>query len=139
MNDLRPDPLAHLHPVASGAFRKLASYLYGAYEKGDVSAHFRPFEGFRSPVKQQELFNQRPVVTKAPPWQSAHQYGLAVDFVVWTGRAWSWDDKHDWAFLRLAAERHGLKRPLEWDLGHIEHPAWKDVQRALAAHVARGT
>ena len=139
MTNLTIDPLANLHPVASAAFRKLSTYLYGAYEKGETSTHFRPFEGFRSPIKQQELFNKRPVVTKAAPWQSAHQYGLAVDFVAYVAGRWSWDNKHDWAFLRLAAERHGLKRPLEWDLGHIEHPAWGSVQKALAAHVARGT
>lgn len=44
-------------------------------------------EGFRDEKRQQSLYNQGretpgPVVTNARPWQSLHNYGLAVDFAL---------------------------------------------------------
>lgn len=46
-----------------------------------------PIEGFRDPDRQQVLWNQGRVtpgdiVTNARPWQSYHNYGLAIDFAL---------------------------------------------------------
>lgn len=131
MADFVVDVLRYAHPHAREAFRQLSSDLYRSYENRKTSSHFRPFEVFRSPIKQQELFDQRPVVTKAMPWQSAHQYGLAVDFVAFRGGRWSWSETEDWEFLRLRAEHYGLRRPMVWDKAHIEHPVWERVQMVL--------
>jgi len=54
------------------------------------------FESFRSPVRQQRLFDQGratngPIVTNSKPWQSWHQYGLAVDIAKFENGKWSWD------------------------------------------------
>ena len=57
---------------------------------------------YRSPEEQHQLFLQRPKVTNADSWQSIHQYGLAIDFVLLydkngdgTFETASWDLKID--------------------------------------------
>ena len=52
-------------------------------EKGYIVA---VFEGYRSPERQQWLYDQGrtrdgKIITYAKPWESFHQYGLAVDIV----------------------------------------------------------
>ena len=126
--------LRDLHPHAAGAFRGLTAHLYSAYENRKTASYFRPFEGLRPPIKQTELLNKRPAVTHVGPWHSAHQYGLAVDFVAFKREGlWSWDESEDWTFLRLSAEKFGLIVPIVWDMGHVEHPVWRAVQRLLFA------
>lgn len=123
--------LRDLHPLAKPAFEQLTIYLEQLWKDGKTQTFFKPFEGLRTPIKQLELLNRRPVVTHVGPWQSAHQYGLAVDFVPWSGNAFSWDEDHDFTTLRLAAVACGLSRPMEWDKCHIEHPAWAKFQGVI--------
>src|SRR6476660_7065269 len=91
MNELlRNSDLACLHPV----FRHKALDLLTRLSAESIP--FRLFEGFRSPERQQYLYAQgrtRPgsIITKAPPWTSYHQYGLAGDFVLYENRAWTWE------------------------------------------------
>src|SRR5512134_2288927 len=85
------DP-AHLHPAVRGRVERVLARL--AAER----IPFRLFEGFRAPQRQQYLWDQGRVrpgakVTNAQPWQSMHQYGLAVDLVLWENGKWSWDDR----------------------------------------------
>ncbi len=90
------------------------------------------FESYRSPERQQKLHDQgrrgpdahKPIVSNAEPWESYHQYGLAVDMVIdkagvnpWeTGtaetRAW-WKRYHE------LAEKNGLE-PLSFELPHVQ-------------------
>ena len=70
-----------LHPIAANAFQELAIDLQNQFEAGSTPTPFRAFEGYRSPSRQLALLQAVPPVTKARPWRSAHQYGLAVDFV----------------------------------------------------------
>lgn len=54
------------------------------------------FETFRSPRRQQTLYNQGrtttgPIITQARPWQSWHQYGLAADVAFFERNAWHWE------------------------------------------------
>lgn len=94
---------------------------------------WRPFETYRTPMRQNWLMQEKR--TKAPPFCSAHQYGLAVDIVpciagnkpdffpekpVWT---WGVEDE-EWKFMRDAAISVGLCTPLDWDKPHVEHPDW---------------
>lgn len=116
--------LTFLHPVAFTQFTNLAMHLSDAYSKGDTRTHFRPFEGYRSPARQAHLMNQHPPVTKAGMWESAHQFGLAVDFVAFDGFQWSWNDREDWLFLQRSARTFGLHVPIAWDKAHVQHPAW---------------
>lgn len=124
----RFDSIELLHPKTREAFRLLNEYLVSSYELGETRTSFQVFETFRSPDRQERL--RKLGRSKARGWQSAHQYGCAVDFVpvleneatARTGYHWSWDLSHDWKFLADAAVKFGLRRPIKWDLAHIEHP-----------------
>ena len=121
-----------LHPVALQAFRKLAEDLERAHIESYSNWCFRPFEGLRGPVKQEELFRKRPPVTQVGAWKSPHQYGLAVDFVPYNvvSAKWSWEAPVDWFVLKRLAETHGLRNTISWDKPHVEHPFWDRI-RAL--------
>lgn len=123
----------HLHPKARERFRLLGMKLTDLYQSGLVLTDFRPFEGYRSVERQRQLFGQRPAVTKADAWQSAHNYGLAVDFVPWVDGKWTWlpADHPDWRILRQQAELRGLDNSLDWDRPHVEDFLWSQVKRHL--------
>ena len=73
-------------------------------------------------------------VSKAKPWQSAHNYGLAVDFVGWNLSAgWNWlpADHNDWKVIGDIANNLGLLRPIAWDKPHVEHPLWTSIKERL--------
>lgn len=108
-----------LHPKCKNNFQEFANYLSGEGSK------FRMFEGYRSPIRQNYLFNQRPPVTKARAFESAHQYGVAADFVWFEHGQWSWDDDHPWEHLVDAARKFNLVVPITWDRGHIEAKDWQ--------------
>lgn len=130
-----------LHPKIRDAIERLSQDLITSYETGLTKTLFKVFETFRGPTRQDELF--RKGSTKARAWQSAHQYGLAVDFVPWiTNQAaldfgdmvgekvltgWSWANEHDWDFLRARAEAHGLRVPISWDRCHVQYKDWDEV------------
>ena len=120
---------ANLHPAARDAFMELAVDLSNQFEKANTPTSFRLFEGYRSPIRQNYLFNQEPKVTQAGPWESAHNFGLACDFVPFIFRdkvwQWSWADDEDWPFLEKRAAVFGLLVPITWDRGHVEHPKWR--------------
>lgn len=117
--------LQYLHPIAVRQFQELADDLAKAHEAGATKTLFVPFESYRSPMRQDELYRQKPPVTKARAWYSAHQYGLAVDFVAFDDEPWG--DDHDWEFLKARAEAHGLTVPIKWDRVHVEHPKFKQM------------
>lgn len=113
-----------LAPVALIQFRKLA----------DVLRRTTPllvFETYRDPVEQELVFQEGR--SKARAFQSAHQFGLAVDFVPFTDGKWHWPDVNDgvWDTLRVEATKLGLRNTIEWDRPHVEHPAFASVRRAL--------
>ena len=119
-----------VHPVARGQFIALANDLHVAYGQGILKTLFLPFEGFRTPVRQQILFDQKK--SRARPWFSAHQYGMAVDFVAKVNGRWSWiDPSINWDELRRCARARGLMNDLDWDRAHVQHPAFGELQEAL--------
>jgi hypothetical protein len=128
--------IRNLHPVCLQAFRKLTDDLERSHEQSDAQFVFRPFEGLRTPFRQEELFRKRPPVTYVGAWHSAHQYGMAVDFVPFnmrTGR-YTWDDAAtDWMILRQAATARGLVNVLDWDRAHVEAPQWPEFLAAVRA------
>lgn len=118
-----------LNPKAIEAFEGLAKMLALAYESGETQTLFKPFETFRHPLRQLDLFAKG--TTKARPWKSAHNYGLAVDYVPFiplsANRAigeWSWRADHDYKFLAASAVHFGMRAPISWDPCHVEHPLW---------------
>ena len=104
--------------------------LEDQYRTKQIKTLFKPFEGYRSPERQNYLFHVMKT-TKARAFQSAHNYGLAVDFVPFVDGKWSWDNHHDWEALRYLASQRGLLTPIKWDLPHVEHPIWFAVKGNL--------
>jgi peptidoglycan L-alanyl-D-glutamate endopeptidase CwlK len=120
----RDRELLHLHPIIREKVRVLLEKLSAE------GIPFQLFEGFRSPQRQQYLFEQgrtRPgsIITKARPWRSYHQYGLGADFVLYENGLWSWDTSGEkgrwWERLHQLAREHDLE-PLSWEKPHLQLP-----------------
>jgi peptidoglycan L-alanyl-D-glutamate endopeptidase CwlK len=112
----------HLHPLC----RERVQGVLDACAREGIP--FRMFEGYRSPHRQQYLYEQgrtRPgaIVTYAGPWSSIHEYGLAADFVLYENGGWSWDtsgSKEDWwSRLHEIGREYGLE-PLSWETSHLQ-------------------
>ncbi len=85
----------------------------------------------RSSLEQAMLYAQGrtapgPIVTKAHPGQSAHQYGFALDFVImnngkpdWSGDSFAWDR------AIVLAEARGMESLRPMESAHLQHPDWK--------------
>ena len=109
-----------------------------AYQANKTEFLLEPFEGLRSPDRQLHLLSKG--TTKVGPWKSAHQYGLAVDYVPRrivrfndSGaalREWYWPpvEHNDWQVLAELAASHGLRTPISWDRPHVEHPFWTQIR-----------
>ena len=142
----RPFSLLDLYPPVRRDFERLiaAAHVrkFTITRNGETfQCSFEPFEGLRLPDRQDYL---RTVMktTKAGPWQSAHQYGLAVDFAVVSylrrGKTiWSWDDDAPWGDLRDLARTYALDIPISWDKGHVQHPMFDEMRIALRLPWAR--
>ena len=118
----RDTALEHLHPV----FRDKVQTLTQQFVTEQLP--FRLFEGFRTPQRQRDLFAQGrtapgDIVTKAEPWWSYHQFGIAGDFVLYIDGQWSWDDggprRKWWTRLHELARGVGLE-PLSWEAPHLQ-------------------
>lgn len=95
-----------------------------------------PLEGYRHPMRQQYLLAVKKT-TKAGPWKSAHQYGLAVDFAGhWIDEIgkhhWTWDLPTEvWSSLKRDAAEFDLLIPIKWDLGHVEAPEFGEMKTVI--------
>ena len=118
-----------LHPRAMEDFLLLEYDLSLDWRHGTTRTWFRPFETYRHPMRQLAVLGNK--TSRAGPYESAHQFGLAVDFVPWDNGRWSWDLKHDWDHLRKAAHKRKLRCELDWDRAHVEAPLWADMHAAL--------
>ena len=120
-----------LHPEVRFEFSALAEDLALAYQADRTEFLLEPFEGFRSIDRQRHLLSEG--TTKAGPWESAHQYGLAVDFdhPARTIREWYWPaaEHDDWKVLSELAAQHGLLTPITWDKPHVQHPYWQQIRK----------
>ncbi len=116
------DP-SHLHPLMRTRAADLASHL--AVEKIPLL----PFECGRTPMRQRDLYLQGrgsptgKIVTKAKPWESFHQYGMAEDNVFFVNGIWTWDEPERgmWARYTQLADQCGL-RSLSFEKPHVELP-----------------
>lgn len=134
-----PFALAALHPRMVGPISALLATLRTTvFTSGGKQCVFAAFEGFRHPVRQYDLFT-RGKVTEAGPWQSAHQYGCAVDFAcvnvgpegVIVPGSWTWPDDAPWGKLKILARRVSLDVPIEKDKGHVQHPLWQQLRKIV--------
>lgn len=111
-----------LHPLLRDKIRRIEEDLAA------VDLPFRLFETYRSPERQAELFAKGrtapgKIVTRAKPWNSFHQYGLAVDIVLHVNGEWSWSNEGAfataWNELHSIGRKHGLV-PLSWEKPHLQ-------------------
>lgn len=145
---IRCSKIDMLHPLVIQQFRKLERMLDQAMADGKLTVQFQVFETYRSPERQAQLFalgRTQPgsIVTKAKPWQSPHQFGLAADFVprvrdkkkAQTSLKWDWDaaTDQDWSTLASFAAEVGLSCPIVWDRPHVEAvDIWADFRTIIA-------
>ncbi|KGX92944.1 peptidase M15 [Pontibacillus halophilus JSM 076056 = DSM 19796] len=123
-----------LHPVVKG---KATQLIENAYNRG---VQILITDGYRSFAEQQRLYNQGrttpgSIVTNARPGQSYHNYGLAIDFALYTkdGRKVVWDTRidgdgdglSDWDEVVIEAKKLGFKWGGDWvsfrDFPHFEY------------------
>jgi hypothetical protein len=124
----RVHSLDYTHPKAIGRFKELEARLVGAHARGELKRLLLPFESYRTPSRQRWLI-EHTTATKAGPWKSAHQYGLAVDFVPYRDGKWSWEEEpQTWTALRDHARTCGLDVPYLWDKVHVEHPLFNKLK-----------
>lgn len=132
-----------LHPQLRRAASEMQKSLTRKYEAGLTKTNFQIFETFRSPGRQMDLLSKG--ATKAGAYASAHQFGLAVDFVPHLSASeaealaekigervlpgWNWHSSNDYKTLAVTALDHGLVVPIAWDMVHVEHPKWREFQR----------
>lgn len=97
MIDLSKKPVNHridsMDMLAPFVKKRLEAALEVLHSKG---LNVYVFETYRSPERQQTLYDQGRTtpgrqITSAKPFQSFHQYGLAVDLVFKEGNRWIWD------------------------------------------------
>lgn len=121
-----------LHDSCRADFMLLAHDLDVAFREGSVKRFMRPFETWRHPSRQLYLLEEMRT-TRARPFESAHQFGLAVDFVPWDNGRWHWPPVEDpcWAYLRARAHARGFENDIEWDRAHVESKRWTNVLEAL--------
>lgn len=123
-----------LHPKVRQDFQRLALGMERLHRDKLIPELLLPFEGYRSPERQLYLLNTTKT-TKAGPWQSAHNYGLSVDFVPYdaTKGGWHWPDAEAkcWKYLRIEANNLGLWNEIAWDRPHVEHEIWRAVRTRL--------
>jgi peptidoglycan L-alanyl-D-glutamate endopeptidase CwlK len=116
---------------------KLTAALDECHEKGYNVA---VFEGYRSPERQQSLYDQGRtapgrIVTYAKPWESFHQLGLAVDIVGKTNGKWDWSIDYD--KITEIFKRHGFK-PLKFEKAHFQIDGGLTISKAVKIAKTQG-
>lgn len=121
--------LSSMELLAPG-FRAKVQALLVELGKDERTSALRVFETSRAPSRQLALYargrdpqkaDYGRTVTKAKPYQSAHQHGLGVDLVFWVNDTWTWDEpiRGGWAHLHTLAHAHGLE-PLSFEKPHLQ-------------------
>lgn len=91
-------------------------------------------EGDRSPERQAALYAQGRTtpgkrVTYARAYESAHNWGLAIDVRPEP------DTPANWRTLRREAAAIGWGLIGEWDPGHLQHPEWPQYLALIRKHL----
>ncbi len=90
---------------------------------------------YRSPEEQARLYAQGrttpgKIVTYAKPGESAHNHGLALDFVPLLGGKPAWRECPEYWQAIAIAEAEGMESAARWrkfkELPHLQQPSWRD-------------
>lgn len=127
-----------LHRLFLPRLEVLRSYL---------GPEWAPYQGLRSFDEQEALYKEGRtlpgrVVTWAHGWESAHNYGCAVDLTIFVQGKPIWElPPSEWSALGQACERANLEWGGSWpnrkDKPHVQLPlrcTWKEV----CLHKAKG-
>jgi hypothetical protein len=73
------------------------------------------------------------IITKAPPFMSAHQWGLAVDFgwIINGKKVFDTPDQNVWKTLYAIAQTQNsedIAKSVPFDKAHIQSKAWHSIQ-----------
>lgn len=122
--------IAALHPLMWNEVHGLLARLADVAKEEPWFPEFTLFEGYRSPERQALMIARGR--SKAKPWQSAHQYGLAVDLLPVVFGKLTWSVPGD-VWTRLAHEvlPFNMICPIGWDKPHCQHVIFKDIERAF--------
>ena len=132
MND-RISDLYYLAPAVRPKFQELADLLQQKFKEGRLKTLFLPFETFRTPSRQLILYNTQK--SRATAMHSAHNYGLAVDFVAYVvdGKTgWSWTS-NEYGAMQMYARVMGFET-LGWEQCHVQSPLFRRLTTAPAAN-----
>ncbi len=121
----------YLHPSFRQIAKTIEARLARDYQHGKTKTQFKVFETYRDVRRQEYLFHYGNGVTKARGWESAHNFGFAVDFVPWHEGQWSWANEHDYEHLAFVATLAGARVPIKWDRVHVESLAWPGIREAM--------
>lgn len=134
------EKLAHVHPELARRVRLLVSAMAAQ------GIEIRVVQGLRTAAEQQALFDQgrtKPghIVTNARPFQSNHNYGLAVDFCPFKNGQPQWNDLRAFSATGKKAQSVGLEWGGAWrrfpDNPHVQLPGLS-VLRCYALYKQSG-
>lgn len=122
-----------LVPVFRQRLLRTMAELDHMYVVGQTPTRFKVFETYRDPMRQLVLY--RAGKSKALPFKSEHQFGLAADVVPLDSEGrftWEPADESAWLTLRSTAIRYGLDTPIQWDKAHVCMPrVWSELRTLL--------
>ncbi|NBU34089.1 hypothetical protein EB118_16620 [bacterium] len=92
------------------------------------------FEGYRSPNRQDYLFEQGrtregKIITKARAFQSWHQYGVAADLCFKIDGKWAWSKSDPWDKVHEIMDDFGFEM-LSWEKAHVQITAGMSISKA---------
>lgn len=132
-------PNRDLNLLAPFFERKLTEALS---ECESMGLNVRLFEGYRSPSRQDYLYQQgrsRPgvKVTRAQAWQSWHQLSVAADVVFYDAahKQWVWEGA--WDKVHAVFHNHGFET-LEWESPHIQIRGGFQIAEAVKIAKSQG-
>lgn len=104
----------------------------GMQKSREIGLDIYVFETYRSPERQQHLFDLKNGTSESPAWMSWHQYGLAADLVWFGPKKWSWKPlkRDDWERLAEVMQSVGLRGIGQKDAGHFEYDHNISIQEA---------
>lgn len=142
MTDNRIALISALHPKMAIIAKSVQQDLERLYEAKKSEFRFQIFETLRLAARQADAKARG--TSKAGPWESAHNVGLAIDCVPYLTAqqavkyrpagsslpGWYWPPSYheSWNVLTSVYERHDLNT-LTWDRPHGEHPLFDQMQK----------
>lgn len=126
--------LATLLPKAQ---KKMRQWLSMAQQQAMYDGmEVKLIDGTRSYAEQNKLYNKKPKVTNARGGYSWHNFGLAADFGLFSGKAYITDDAKYKPYGRLASMVENLEWGGEWkkfvDMPHLQLKMFSSTAEARA-------